>query len=89
MFFCYWDPTTFRETKSRKIGYAYSTDLINWTRNDSKAGIDVSEEGWDSDMICYPNLVEVNGKIYLLYNSNEFGRYGFGVAELGGVGNDR
>ncbi len=90
MFFCYWDPTTFRETKSRKIGYAYSIDFINWTRNDLKAGIDVSEEGdWDSDMKCYPNLVEVNSKFFLLYNGNEFGQYGFGVAELGGEGNDR
>ena len=90
MFFCYWDPTTFRETKSRKIGYAYSIDFINWTRNVLKAGIDVSEEGdWDSDMKCYPNLVEVNGKFFLLYNGNEFGQYGFGVAELGGEGNDR
>ena len=74
----------------RKIGYAYSIDFINWTRNDLKAGIDVSEEGdWDSDMKCYPNLVEVNCKSFLLYNGNEFGQYGFGVAELGGEGNDR
>ena len=84
MFFCYWNPTTFRESKSRKIGYAYSDDLINWTRNDFKAGIDVSEEGWDSEMLAYPHVFELDGKIYMLYLGNEVGRYGFGLAELVG-----
>ncbi len=84
MFFCYWNPTTFRESKSRKIGYAYSTDLIKWTRNDLKAGIDVSEEGWDSEMIAYPHIFELDGKTYMLYLGNEVGRYGFGLAELEG-----
>ncbi len=84
MFFCYWDPITFRETKSRRIGYAYSSDLINWTRNDLKAGIDVSEEGWDSEMIAYPHVFELDGKIYMFYLGNEVGRFGFGLAELVG-----
>ncbi len=84
MFFCNWIPATFRESKSRKIGYAYSTDLINWNRDDSKAGIDVSKEGWDSEMIAYPHVFELDGKIYMLYLGNEVGRYGFGLAELEG-----
>lgn len=84
MFFCYWNPTTFRESKSRKIGYSYSSDLISWTRNDLKAGIDVSEEGWDSEMIAYPHVFELDGKVYMLYLGNEVGRYGFGLAELEG-----
>lgn len=78
-----------KKKKGYRIGYAYSDDLINWTRDDDNVGITTTEGDWDSDMMCYPNLVEVNGKIYLLYNGNEFGQYGFGVAELGGVGNDR
>ncbi|MCK9208533.1 MAG: hypothetical protein M0P66_15575, partial [Salinivirgaceae bacterium] len=32
MFFCYWDPNSFRKTKARRIGYASSLDLINWVR---------------------------------------------------------
>ena len=38
------------------IGYAESYDGINWTRKDEKAGIDISETGFDSDMVlsaCY------------------------------------
>lgn len=84
MYFCYRHMVGFRTEKDKgyRLGYAYSDDLINWNRDDNNAGITISEDGWDSDMLCYPNLVESNGKIYLLYNGNEFGKHGFGVAEL-------
>lgn len=86
MFFCGWNPHNFRHTKSRKIGYAYSTDLLNWTRDDSKAGIDISSspDAFDNEMIAYPHVFELDGKIYMLYLGNEVGRYGFGLAELEG-----
>lgn len=82
--FCYRHATGFRTVREKgyRLGYAYSDDLINWTRDDEQLGLDVSEDGWDSDMMCYPHLFESNGKIYLLYNGNEFGRYGFGLAVL-------
>ncbi len=84
MFFCYRQAIGFRKNKenSYRIGYAYSTDLITWVRDDTKVGIDVSEGSWDSDMQCYPHLFNCDGKIYLLYNGNEFGRWGFGIAIL-------
>lgn len=84
MYFCYRHVTGFRTDpgKGYRLGYAYSDDLINWTRDDSKAGIDVAEEGWDSDMQCYPHIFSVDEKVYLLYNGNQFGRLGFGLAIL-------
>lgn len=84
MVFCYREATDFKNNKNRsyRLGYAYSDDLINWTRDDNKVGIDVSEEGWDSQMQCYPNLFHCDGRIYMLYNGNEFGRHGFGLAIL-------
>lgn len=84
MFFCYRQATDFRENRDRsyKIGYAFSDDLKNWTRDDDNVGIDVSEDGWDADMICYPHAFYFDGKVYLLYNGNEFGRFGFGLAVL-------
>ena len=54
----------------------------NRTVDDSLAGIDVGIDSWDSDMMCYPNTFECEKTIYLLYNGNEFGRYGFGLAKL-------
>jgi len=84
MFFCYRESLDFRENRERsyRIGYAYSDDLVNWTRDDGAVGIDVSEEGWDSEMICYPRVFRHEGEVYMLYNGNEFGRYGFGLAVL-------
>lgn len=85
MYFCYRQALDFRQSKnnSYKLGYAYSDDLINWSRNDEGAGIEPGMEGeWDSDMMCYPHLFECDGKVYLLYNGNEFGKYGFGIAML-------
>ncbi len=84
MWFCYRQAHGFRQDSSRayRIGYARSTDLENWVRDDSLAGIDVSAEGWDSQMQCYPHVFVCDGAAYLLYNGNEFGRHGFGLAVL-------
>lgn len=84
MYFCYREATDFRKNPKRgyRLGYAWSDDLQNWNRDDAQAGIGFSETGWDSEMMCYPHLFECDDKIYLLYNGNEFGRYGFGIAKL-------
>ena len=84
MYFCYRHATGFREDKERayRLGYAYSDDLVNWARDDNDAGIGVTEGAWDSDMMCYPHIFQCDDKVYLLYNGNEFGRYGFGLAVL-------
>lgn len=65
---------------SYRIGYAESDDGLRWRRRDDAAGIDVSDTGWDSDMIEYPNAVWADGNLYLFYNGNGFGSSGIGVA---------
>lgn len=84
MFFCYRQSFDFRLNSGRgyRIGHAFSDDLLNWTRDDEHPLLDVTPGDWDSDMLCYPHVFECNEKVYLLYNGNEFGRYGFGLAEL-------
>lgn len=86
MFFCYRQSSDFRKNKDRgyRIGHAYSDDLVNWTRDDENPLLDVSPGDWDSDMLCYPHAFECDGRVCLLYNGNEFGRYGFGLAVLEG-----
>lgn len=64
------------------IGYAESTDGLDWVRKDSIVGIKRSSEGWDSEMICFSCIYDLNGKRYMLYNGNKHGREGFGYAEL-------
>jgi sucrose-6-phosphate hydrolase SacC (GH32 family) len=83
MFFSYRDVIPGQpEHKQYRVGYAESQDLVNWKRDDSQAGIDVSESGWDSEAVCYPHVVEVDDKIYMFYSGNQYGRSGFGYAEL-------
>ena len=84
MFFCFRQSSNFRENKERgyRIGHAWSDDLLNWTRDDQNPFLEVTAGEWDSDMLCYPHVFEYDDKVYLLYNGNEFGRYGFGLAEL-------
>lgn len=84
MFFCYRESFDFRKVKGRgyRIGHAWSDDLSNWTRDDDSPQLEGTPGTWDSDMQCYPNVFECDGKVYLLYNGNEFGRHGFGLAEL-------
>lgn len=84
MFFCYRESFDFRQAKDRgyRIGHAWSDDLANWTRDDENLRLEGTPGTWDSDMQCYPHVVECEGKVYMLYNGNEFGRHGFGLAEL-------
>jgi predicted GH43/DUF377 family glycosyl hydrolase len=64
------------------IGYAESTDGLVWVRKDEQAGIGKSESGWDSEMICYPNVVHARGRTLMFYNGNGLGMSGFGYAVL-------
>jgi hypothetical protein len=85
MFFCYRHGTNYRNMeRGYRIGYAASDDMINWTRDDDIAGLDVSAEGWDSEMVSYPHVFELDNENYMMYLGNQVGRYGFGLARLEG-----
>jgi hypothetical protein len=83
MFFCYRYSSHYRGKQyGYRIGYASSYDMINWVRNDSNAGIDVSKDGWDAEMVSYPHVFNLDGKTYMAYLGDQVGRYGFGLAVL-------
>ena len=63
-----------------RIGYAYSPDGKKWELRLNEAGITVSTSGWDSEMIEYPFVFEHKGQRYMLYNGNNHGKTGFGLA---------
>ncbi|TNC80777.1 MAG: glycosylase [Oleiphilus sp.] len=83
MFFCYRYSKDYRcHAKGYRIGYASSENLIDWKRDDSRVGIDVSGQGWDSEMISYPHVFKLDDQVYMYYLGNQVGRYGFGLAKL-------
>jgi predicted GH43/DUF377 family glycosyl hydrolase len=65
-----------------RIGYAESADCVNWIRKDQDSGIDVTPDGFDGEMQAYPCVVRHEGKKYMFYNGNNFGKNGFGLAVL-------
>jgi sucrose-6-phosphate hydrolase SacC (GH32 family) len=69
-------------SKGYRLGYAKSRDGIAWQREDDAVGIDVSESGWDSEMIAYPSIYRDGNEVYLFYNGNNCGSTGFGFAQL-------
>lgn len=65
-----------------RIGYAVSTDGKVWHLKLPDVGIDVSPNGWDSEMIEYPFVFDHKDQRYMLYNGNQYGKSGFGLAVL-------
>ena len=68
--------------KKYRIGYSHSIDGIIWENKLDSVGIDVSNNGWDSEMICYPFVFDHKNSRYMLYNGNSHGKDGFGLAKL-------
>jgi hypothetical protein len=64
-----------------RIGYAESPDGLNWNRKDNQAGLSESDSGWDSSMTAYPHVFDCAGTRWMLYNGNDYGRTGIGLAE--------
>lgn len=84
IFFCFRHSHDFRTNKERgyRLGHAWSDDLKTWVRDDEGGAPAGTPGEWDSDMQCYPHAFAFRGRTYLLYNGNEFGRAGFGLAVL-------
>ncbi|MGY9000990.1 MAG: hypothetical protein ACKVIK_13820 [Rhodospirillales bacterium] len=67
---------------SYAIGYAESPDGFSWERMDHKAGIEKSLSGWDSEMIEYGSVFTFKQQKFMLYNGNNYGANGAGLAVL-------
>lgn len=85
MWFSHRRGTDFRNAeRGYRNGYAWSDDLQTWHRDDQRSFFigKVQEELWDDEMICYPEVVVLNGVLTMFYSGNGFGATGFGYAVL-------
>lgn len=63
-----------------RMGYAESTDGLTWRRIERANVIDVSSSGWDSEMVEYAFVFAHAGRKFMLYNGNNYGVDGIGLA---------
>lgn len=83
MFYCYRESHNYKTQQGGyRIGYAHSEDMLTWMREDERAGIGPSVQGWDAQMANYPHVFALDDEVYMLYQGNEMGRTGMGLARL-------
>ncbi|MBA3347675.1 MAG: hypothetical protein H0T13_03855 [Actinobacteria bacterium] len=70
------------ETRGFRLAFATSSDGRHWARRDAEIRLGPSPGSWDSEMVSYPAVVTTEGRTFLFYNGNDYGRAGFGYAEL-------
>jgi len=62
------------------IGYAESQNGIDWHRQENTSVINLSENGFDNEMIEYASVVKYENKYYMFYNGNNYGAEGIALA---------
>lgn len=65
-----------------KIGYAHSKKNSPWNLALNTNTISTSNEGWDCEMVEYPFVYKFEEEIFMLYNGNNYGKSGIGLARL-------
>jgi hypothetical protein len=61
------------------IHSAESEDGRTWRRTDA-AGLHTGRDEWEDGMVAYPWIFDGEGTRYMLYNGNDYGRTGVGLA---------
>ncbi len=79
-----WYPHITLKDEQYRIGYGESSNGIHFERMDSKINFPIADnqEAFDSLAVTYPLVFSHNNEKYMLYNGNEFGKLGIGLAKL-------
>jgi hypothetical protein len=79
-----WYPVVSKKSQQYRIGYGESDNGLLFERKEHlpEAGLDSSNKAhdWDSNAVTYPYVFNHKGTYYMLYNGNNFGKTGFGLA---------
>lgn len=65
-----------------RIGYSYSFDGETWIARNDKAGITVSDNLDENNMVCYPHVIIHEEQLYMFYNGNDYGKNGVLMATM-------
>ena len=67
-----------------RLGYARQEIPHDFVRRDHEIGMTVSSDGWDSESVEYSHVFHSGDHVWMVYNGNDFGRTGLGLARLDG-----
>lgn len=59
----------------------YSEDLVNWNEGKCEEFVASTIEGFDDQHQCYLSRFNIGGSEYIVYNGNQMGLAGFGIAK--------
>jgi hypothetical protein len=82
MWFSTRGPVGYRDKNGQHyvIDYAESIDGKIWKRKSNEFRLEGYSDGWDSEMTAYSTVTKGDGRYFMLYNGNNFGKTGFGYA---------
>ena len=66
--------------KAYRLGYAESCDGVTWQRRQESPGLEISLDGFDSEMVEYAAIVRHIDRHFMFYNGNNYGHDGIGFA---------
>jgi len=67
---------------SYKIGSSVCAPDSKWQEVKDVSSLSAASKGWDSQMQEYPFVWQHKDQVHILYNGNDFGKSGFGIATL-------
>lgn len=68
-----------------RIGYAESNDGYSWQRKDNQIKFTSTENNWCNTMQCYPFIFDCEDERFMLFNGNDYGKSGIGLAKLSSI----
>lgn len=71
-----------RRRPKYQLGLAASDDGRNWTRHDAAVVFTSPAGDWETHEQTYPCVFPYRDRVYMLYNGDQYGRTGFGLAVL-------
>jgi hypothetical protein len=71
-----------RRWSDYRLGFAYSSDGLNWNRSDEAIAFVGEQAPWEGGVQTYPCVFDHDGCRFMLYNGAGYGKGGFGLAML-------
>jgi len=77
-----WYSRRVNDGRGYRLAYARSSDGIRWQRVLDDNVIPYSADGFDSQNLSYPNVIEMGDELWMFYVGNQFGATGIGLATM-------